>query len=86
MSPKHGPRRARVAFSDAAADQLARLTIIETLALDRAIVALSTDPTLGTPIPDSVLRDYQDDDDSIRILFYVSALRTVIVVAYLEVG
>ncbi|MCZ4124969.1 hypothetical protein [Streptomyces sp. H39-S7] len=86
MSPKHGPRRAKVAFSVAAADQLAKLTVMETLALDRAIVAISTDPALGTPIPDSVLRDYQDDDDSIRILFYLSALRTVIVVAYLEIG
>jgi hypothetical protein len=85
MSPSHGPRRARVAFSDTAADQLAKLTVMETLALDRAIVAISTDPTLGTPIPDSVLRDYQDDDDQVRILFYLSALRTVVVVAYLEV-
>jgi hypothetical protein len=85
MSPSHGPRRARVAFSDTAADQLAKLTVMETLALDRAIVAISTDPTLGHPIPDSVLRDYQDDDDQVRILFYLSALRTVVVVAYLEV-
>lgn len=84
MSPSHGPRRARVAFSDTAADQLSKLGIMETLALDRAVVALSTDPTLGTPIPDSVLRDYQDEDDSIRILYYLSALQTVVVVAYIE--
>lgn len=85
MSPSaHGPRRARVAFSDSAADQLAKLGVMETLALDRAIVALSIDPELGTPIPDSVLRDYQDED-GVRLLYFLSALRSVVVVAYLEV-
>ncbi|MFJ7497944.1 hypothetical protein ACIQZB_44060 [Streptomyces sp. NPDC097727] len=43
--------------------QLAKLTASETHRLDRAIVAISVNPELGTPVPDTLLRDYVDDVD-----------------------
>nr|WP_269857115.1 hypothetical protein [Streptomyces sp. RPT161] len=54
-------------------------------ALDRALAVLSVDPALGTPIPAShpELREYADDVDDVRVIYYVTALRTV-VVAYVE--
>ncbi|WP_373034474.1 hypothetical protein [Streptomyces sp. NRRL B-2790] len=47
---------------------------------------MSVAPDLGIPIPGSrpELRKYADDVDDVRIIYYVSALRTTIVVAYLE--
>lgn len=86
----HGPRRARIAFSDAAAKQLENLTSeAELHALDRALVVLSVDPDAGTPLPGTTtgpqLRQYTDDLEAVRILYFVTALRTVVVVAYIEV-
>lgn len=85
--PKHSRRRARVLFSDSAAKQIEAVTDeAEIHALDRALVALSVDPSLGTPIAGShpELLEYVDDVDDVRVLYYVTALRTVIVVAYVE--
>ncbi|MFD9605119.1 hypothetical protein [Streptomyces sp. NPDC059970] len=66
MAPPHGPRRARIAFSDAAAKQLENLTSeAEIHALDRALVVVSVDPDVGQPIPGdtagSQLREYADE-------------------------
>lgn len=83
----HAPKRARIAFSDSAAKQVEELTSEASIhALDRALVAVSVDPDLGEPIPGSspVLRDYADPIDTVRLIYFVSALRTVVVVAYLE--
>ncbi|MFF1478030.1 hypothetical protein ACFVYD_10695 [Streptomyces sp. NPDC058301] len=90
MASGHGPRRARVAFSDSAAKQLEELTTEREIhALDRALVALSVDPDSGTPIPGGTsrpeLRRYVDEIEGVRVLYYVTALRTVVVVAYVEV-
>lgn len=90
MPSQHGPRRARIAFSDAAAKQLENITSeAELHALDRALVVLSVDPEAGTPIPGTTtgpqLRQYTDDIEAVRILYFVTALRTVVVVAYIEV-
>ncbi|MFD4756342.1 hypothetical protein [Streptomyces sp. NPDC058426] len=86
----HGPRRARIAFSDSAAKQLESLTSEADIhALDRALVVVSVDPEVGEPIPGSAagpqLRAYTDDIERVRILYWISALKTVVVVAYLEV-
>ncbi|MFF7954024.1 hypothetical protein [Streptomyces griseorubiginosus] len=90
MPPQHGPRRARIAFSDAAAKQLENLTSeAELHALDRALVVLSVDPEAGILIPGTTagpqLRQYTDDVEQVRILYFVTALRTVVIVAYVEV-
>lgn len=41
--------------------QLAKLNASETHRLDRAIVAISVNPELGTEVPDTMLRDYADE-------------------------
>ncbi|MEO3977993.1 hypothetical protein [Streptomyces sp. CAU 1734] len=85
MTPRHSPRRARIVFSDAAARQLDALTTEHELhALDRALVALSVDPDLGDPIPGSdtagpELRQYTDDVEQVRGLYFVTVLRTVVI-------
>jgi hypothetical protein len=90
MPTHHGPRRARIAFSDAAAKQLENITSEADLhALDRALVVISVDPDAGEPLPgDSSgprLRQYTDDVEAVRVLYFVTVLRTVVVVAYIEV-
>ncbi|MFE5523475.1 hypothetical protein ACFQ9Q_38010 [Streptomyces virginiae] len=90
MAPQHGRRRARIVFSDSAAKQLENITSEpETHALDRALVVISVDPEIGDPIPADTtgpqLRQYADELESVRVLYFVTALRTVVVVAYIEV-
>ncbi|MFF1446169.1 hypothetical protein [Streptomyces sp. NPDC058295] len=90
MTLPHGPRRARIAFSGAAAKQLETITSeAELHALDRALVVLSVDPDIGDAIPGDTagprLRQYTDELEAVRILYFVTALRTVVVVAYIEV-
>lgn len=90
MAPQRGPRRARIAFSDSAAKQLENVTSeAEIHALDRALVVISVDPEAGKPIPGDTagpqLRQYADEIERVRVLYFVTALRTVVVVAYIEV-
>ena len=90
MPPHHGPRRARIAFSDAAAKQLESITNeAELHALDRTLVVISVAPEAGDPISGTTtgpqLRQYTDDIEQVRVLYFVTALRTVVVVAYIEV-
>jgi hypothetical protein len=56
--------------------QLTKLTASETHRLDRAIVAISVNPELGTQIPGTLLRDYVDDIDGVRVIFYVTAFKS----------
>lgn len=57
MAPQHGPRRARIAFSDFAAKQLETFTSeAEIHALDRALVVISVDPDADEPIPGDTTR------------------------------
>ncbi|MFE5197923.1 hypothetical protein ACFQ93_30000 [Streptomyces sp. NPDC056601] len=90
MPPQHSPRRAQIAFSDSAAKQLESITSDARIhALDRALVVISVDPEVGEPIPGDTsgprLRQYTDDVERVRLLYWVTALRTVVVVAYIEV-
>jgi len=85
--PRHSRSRARITFTDSAEKQIDALTDeAEIRALDRALAVLSVDPDLGTPIPGAHpgLRDYADDVDDVRVIYYVTALRTIVVVAYIE--
>jgi hypothetical protein len=85
--PRHSRPRARVVFSESAEKQIEALADeAALLALDRALAVLSVDPDAGAPIPGSHpgLRDYRDDVDDVRVIYFVTALRTVVVVAYLE--
>ncbi|MFC8012701.1 hypothetical protein [Streptomyces cinereoruber] len=90
MAPQHARRRARIAFSDSAVKQLENLTSeAEIHALDRALVVVSVAPEVGEPIPGDTagpqLREYTDEVERVRLLYWVTALKTVVVVAYLEV-
>ncbi|MFJ9634958.1 hypothetical protein ACIRU8_45435 [Streptomyces sp. NPDC101175] len=90
MPPHQRPRRARIAFSDTAAKQMENITTeAEVHALDRVLVVLSVDPEAGAPLPGITtgpqLREYTDDVDQVRVLYFVTVLRTVVVVAYIEV-
>ncbi|MFB8031195.1 hypothetical protein ACFQ6U_16915 [Streptomyces sp. NPDC056465] len=84
MSPERGPRRSRVVTVEPALTQLSKLTASETHRLDRAIVAISVNPQLGAPVPGTLLRDYSDEIDGVRIIYYVTALQTITIVAYVE--
>ncbi|AZM51217.1 hypothetical protein DMA15_00300 [Streptomyces sp. WAC 01529] len=84
MSPDHGSRRAHVIMVESALAQLAKLTASETHRLDRAIVAISVNPELGTEVPGTLLRDYADEVDGVRVIYYVTALKTITIVAYVE--
>ncbi|MFJ8755265.1 hypothetical protein ACIREO_39060 [Streptomyces sp. NPDC102441] len=90
MPRQHGPRRARITFSDSAAKQLESITSEADIhALDRALVVISVNPGIGEPLPGTdagpQLREYADDVERVRLLYWVSVLGTVIVVAYIEV-
>ncbi|WP_405533905.1 hypothetical protein OG787_00330 [Streptomyces sp. NBC_00075] len=84
MSPEHGARRSRVILVEPALTQLAKLTASETHRLDRAIVAISVNPELGTAVPGTLLRDYVDEIDGVRVIFYTTALGAITIVAYVE--
>lgn len=77
-------------FSESAEKQIEALTDeAGLLALDRVLAVLSVDPDSGAPIPGSHpgLRDDADDADDVddvRVISFVTALRTVVVVAYIE--
>ncbi|WLQ53674.1 hypothetical protein P8A21_39685 (plasmid) [Streptomyces poriferorum] len=90
MPAPHSPRRARIAFSDSAAKQLDALTSeAELHALDRALVVVSVHPNVGRPIPAGAagpqLREYADEVEHVRLLYWVSALGTIVLVAFIEV-
>ncbi|WP_338775294.1 hypothetical protein [Streptomyces sp. DG1A-41] len=51
VSLEHGARRSRVILVEPALTQLSKLTASETHRLDRAIVAISVNPNLGTEVP-----------------------------------
>lgn len=77
--------------SPTAAKQLDTVTSeAELHALERALVVTSVDPEIGEPIPgdtaDPRLHVYADEVERVRLLYRVTALRTVVVVAYLEVA
>jgi plasmid stabilization system protein ParE len=85
--PRSSRPRARITFTDSAEKQIDALTDeADIRALDRALAVLSVDPDAGTPIPGSHpgLRDYADDVDDVRVIYFVTALRTIVIVAYIE--
>ncbi|MEU9496765.1 hypothetical protein AB0D73_33950 [Streptomyces sp. NPDC048215] len=86
-----GPRHARIAFTVSAAKELKELSKNAVHALDSSLVAISVDPKIGDPPhgtgsqPFSALRQYADEIKDVRVLYFITALRTVVVVAYIEV-
>jgi hypothetical protein len=86
--PRHSRPRARITFSESAEKQIEALTDeAALLALDRALAVLSVDPDAGAPTPGSHpgIRDYRDDAEDVSVIYFVTALRTIAIVAYIEV-
>ncbi|MFB7032621.1 hypothetical protein ACFCXG_38885, partial [Streptomyces sp. NPDC056295] len=78
MRPQYGRCRARITFSDAAAEQLENITSeAEIHALDRALVVVFVDSDIGEPIPGDTtglqLREYADEVERVRLLYWVTA-------------
>ncbi|MGX1566412.1 hypothetical protein [Streptomyces sp. NPDC055506] len=84
MWPEQGARRSQVILVEPALTQLAKLTASETHRLDRAIVAISVNPNIGTEVPGTLLRDYADEIDGVRVIYYVTPLGSITIVAYVE--
>ncbi|MET9387705.1 hypothetical protein ABZY09_43565 [Streptomyces sp. NPDC002928] len=47
-------------------------------------MAISVNPNLGTEVPGTLLRDYVDEIDGVRVIYYVTALGSITIVAYVE--
>ncbi|MGW6916251.1 hypothetical protein ACWGB8_20880 [Kitasatospora sp. NPDC054939] len=84
MSPSHAPRRAEVLLHPPATRQLEKLTAAETHRLDRALVAISVRPDLGTLRPEAPLRDYRDEVEGVRVVYFATALHTMVIAVYVE--
>ena len=81
--PKHSrPRRARIVLGPVAEQQTETFSIAEAVAVERALAALAIAPGLGDVRPDG-LCDYQDDGGA-RVLYFVTVLHMIVIVAYLE--
>ncbi|MEV8099744.1 hypothetical protein [Kitasatospora sp. NPDC085879] len=85
MPPNHAPRRSRIVFHAPAARQIAKLTEAETHRLDRALVAVSLLPDIGELRRDVPLRDYRDETEGVRIIYFATALKTTVIAVYIEV-
>jgi hypothetical protein len=81
--PRHAPPRREIAFSDSAARQIDRLARGSLHALDRALVAISIEPALGRRPPDSVLLEYTDAFEDVRVNYFVTMV-SIVVVVYVE--
>ncbi|MFF8513630.1 hypothetical protein ACF064_37050 [Streptomyces sp. NPDC015492] len=85
MSPKHnrGDRRPRIVFIEPAETQVRVLTTDQTGRLDVALNAIASDPTdVKAHATASALRDYQHN--GIRVIFYATALGSILIVTYVE--
>jgi hypothetical protein len=71
-----------VVFTEIAHKQIQKLSLPETVAADRAIVALAVNPWLGDLVGRTPLREYQED--GVRVLYTTTVLGSVIIIAYLE--
>lgn len=66
---------------------LAKLSVSDLVSLDRAIVTISMDPTIGPERPTREghvpLREYTEG--TTRLVYHVTVLGVIIIVAYFEV-
>ncbi|MBT2439938.1 hypothetical protein J7E93_07345 [Streptomyces sp. ISL-36] len=84
--PKHsrGGRRPRIVFIEPAETQARLLTPAQAAVLDGTLNAIAADPDAVKPhATASALRDYQHD--GIRVIFYATALGSILIVTYVEV-
>ncbi|MEU9298728.1 hypothetical protein [Streptomyces sp. NPDC048266] len=85
MSPKHnrGGRRPRIVFIEPAETQVRVLTTEQTARLDAALNEVAAAPAdVKQHATASALRDYQHD--GMRVIFYATALGSILIVTYVE--
>lgn len=83
--PEHPRGRSpRIVFIEPAETQVGVLTGEQTVRLDTALNAIAAAPADVKPhATASALRDYQHD--GIRVIFYATALGSILIVTYVEV-
>ncbi|MEV7535458.1 hypothetical protein [Streptomyces hydrogenans] len=82
--PKHARgRRPRIVLIEPAETQVRTLTTAQTARVDAALNAIAAAPDEVKPhATASALRDYQDD--GVRLIFYATALGSILIVTYVE--
>lgn len=83
--PRHTRgRRPRIVFIEPAETQVRMLSAAQTAALDGTLNVIAADPAAVKPhATASALRDYQHD--GIRVIFYATALGSILICTYVEV-
>ncbi|MEU0272744.1 hypothetical protein [Streptomyces sp. NPDC006307] len=84
--PKHSKvRRPRIVFVEPAETQLRTLTTGQAARLDEALGVIAADPSLVKPHATApALHDYQHE--GLRVVFYATALGSILIVTYIEVN
>ena len=82
--PKHTRgRRPRIVLIEPAETQVRTLTTAQTARVDAALNAIAAAPDEVKPhATASALRDYQHD--GVRLIFYATALGSILIVTYVE--
>lgn len=82
--PKHARgRRPRIVLIEPAETQVRTLTTAQTARVDAALNAIAAAPDEVKPhATASALRDYQHD--GVRLIFYATALGSILIVTYVE--
>jgi hypothetical protein len=79
------PRRARVDFSDLVMKQVETVsTTADGRRIDRVLAVLAANPLLGDETPQAMMRSYWDEAEQVRVVYFLTALQTRILVSYLE--
>ncbi|MFH9727556.1 hypothetical protein ACH4M4_32010 [Streptomyces sp. NPDC017254] len=84
--PRHSRngRRPRIVFIEPAETQVSVLAVEQTVRLDSALNTIAVDPTgVKAHATASALRDYHQD--RVRVIFYATALGSILIVTYVEV-
>ncbi|MFE5300193.1 hypothetical protein [Streptomyces sp. NPDC056632] len=77
-------RRPRIVFVEPAETQVRALTTVQIAQLDAALSEIATDPSDVKPhATASALRDYQHS--GVRVVFYATALGSILIITYVEV-
>ncbi|MGW8364540.1 hypothetical protein ACWGK1_28750 [Streptomyces wedmorensis] len=77
-------RSPRIVFIEPAETQVRMLSPAQTAVLDSTLNVIAADPAAVKPhATASALRDYQHD--GVRVIFYATALGSILIVTYVEV-
>ncbi|WP_424210615.1 hypothetical protein ACN20G_00150 [Streptomyces sp. BI20] len=80
-----GAGSGRIVLVEPAVRQVGALDAAETRRVDAVLGAIAADPGLGRPIPETLLCDHVDPGTGVRVVYYATALRSLVLVVYVEV-